>query len=442
MHSEYFGFRQNPFGSTPDPRCIYPSLTHRETLATLMCSYLSNRGFTTLIAPPGMGKTTLLFRFLEQIRTTSRTVLLFDIDPEFKPRDLAAYVLRDLGLKVPDSALEMHDLLKEVLIAEAKANRKFVLVIDEAQNLSDAALEMVRLMSNFETTQTKLMQIVLAGQPQLAETLRKPSLLQFRQRISYFCRIEPLSKQETKAYIAERLKYADYKGKALFSDKALDLIADASQGTPRLINTLCFNALSLCYALKEKQVNESIVREIIADHRLGLGPAVGPAVPRPVELPKSTPLPTPKEMAPIRPRFDLPHPHPHSPPPPFRLHVGKALLSSAALILLLVGLAFGAYRTFWGGAFVKVDAAPHVETATPTDAPFEVTVEANQSIGSIARQYLGEFNAERLRQIRALNPALTNPDHVEVGQKVLLPGPRPAITIGQARGTETDRGEQ
>jgi len=174
-----------------------------------------------------MGKTTLLFRFLEQIRPTSRTVLLFDIDPEFKPRDLAAYVLRDLGLKVPDSALEVHDLLKEVLVAEAKANRKFVLVIDEAQNLSEAALEMVRLMSNFETSQTKLMQIVLAGQPQLAETLRKPSLLQFRQRISYFCRIEPLSKQETKAYIAERLKYADYKGKALFSDKALDLIADA-----------------------------------------------------------------------------------------------------------------------------------------------------------------------------------------------------------------------
>jgi general secretion pathway protein A len=440
MHSEYFGFRQNPFGSTPDPRCIYPSATHRETLATLMCSYLSNRGFTALIAPPGMGKTTLLFRFLEQIRPTSRTVLLFDIDPEFKPRDLAAYVLRDLGLKAPDTALETHDLLKEVLVAEAKANRKFVLVIDEAQNLSEAALEMVRLMSNFETSQTKLMQIVLAGQPQLAETLKKPSLLQFRQRISYFCRIDPLSKEETKAYIAERLKYADYEGKALFSEKALELIADASLGTPRIINTLCFNTLTLCYALKGKQVNESIVREVIADHRLGLGLDPEPELPRPVEIRKSTPMPTPEKLAPIRSGSDTPHPRPS--PPPFRLNVGKALLSSAALILLLVGLAFGAYRTFWGSAFGKVDAAPHVEAPTPTDAPFEVRVEANQSVGSIARQYLGEFNAERLRQIRALNPSLTNPDHVEVGQTVLLPGPRPAITSGVARNTKSYRGQQ
>ncbi len=436
MYSEYFGFRQNPFGSTPDPRCIYPSATHREALATLMCAYLSNRGFTALIAPPGMGKTTLLIRFLEQIQATSRTVLLFDIDPEFKPRDIAAYVLRDLGLKVPDSALETHDLIKEVLVAEAKANRKFVLVIDEAQNLTDAALEMVRLMSNFETRESKLMQIVLAGQPQLAETLRKPSLLQFRQRISYFCRIDPLSKEETRAYIAERLKYADYKGKALFNEKALELIADASQGTPRIINTLCFNALSLCCALKGKQVNESIVREVIADHRLGLGPEL----PRPVELRKSTPPPAPEELEPIRSRPESPLLR--SSPQQFRLNAGKALLSSTALILLLVGVAFGAYRTFWGSAYGKVDASRRVEAPARTDAPFEVTVEANQSIASIARQYLGEFNAERLRQIRALNSWLNNPDHVEAGQKVLLPGPRPTTTIGQVRDTETVKGKQ
>jgi nucleoid-associated protein YgaU len=122
--------------------------------------------------------------------------------------------------------------------------------------------------------------------------------------------------------------------------------------------------------------------------------------------------------------------------------VGKALLSSVALILLLVGLAFGAYRTFWGSAFGKVQAALHDDASAPINAPFEVRVEANQSIGSIARQYLGEFNAERLRQIRALNPSLTNPDHVQVGQKVLLPGPRPSSTIGQAHDTETNKGEQ
>jgi type II secretory pathway predicted ATPase ExeA len=438
MHSEYFGFRQNPFGSTPDPRCIYPSSTHRETLATLMCSYLSNRGFTALIAPPGMGKTTLLLRFLEQIRTTSRTVLLFDIDPEFKPRELVAYILRDLGLKVPDSALETHDMLKEILVAEAKANRKFVLVIDEAQNLSEAALEMVRLMSNFETSQSKLMQIVLAGQTQLADTLDKPSLLQFRQRISYFCRIDPLSKEETRAYIAERLKYADYKGKALFSETALELIAGVSQGTPRIINTLCFNTLSLCFAVKGKQVNEKIVREVIADHRLGLG--LEPGLSRPMELRKPTPPPPSEELTPVRSRRDTPYLH--SSPPWIRLNASKALLSSAVLTLLLFGVAFAAYRTFWDGAFSKVNAAPHVEAAASNDAPFEVTIEENQSIAGIARRYLGEFNAGRLHQIRALNPWLTNPDRVEAGQKLLLPGPRPARTSDQVRDLETDRGQQ
>lgn len=350
MHSQYFGFQQDPFGATPDPRCIYPSTTHREALATLTCSYLSNRGFTALIAPPGMGKTTLLFRFLEQIRATSRTVFLFDIDPEFKPRELVEYILRDLGLKVPDSALETHGLLKEVLIAEAEAAQRFVLIIDEAQNLSDAALEMVRLLSNFETSQSKLMQIVLAGQPQLADTLAKPSLLQLRQRISFFSQIDPLSKEETRAYIAEHLNYAGYEGAALFSDKALALIADVSEGTPRIINTLCFNALSLCCALEEKQVNGDIVREVIADQKLG--------PPRRAKLRKTrTPVPPPEPSKTTQSRPDASR---DSTPPQLHLNARMALFSSAALILLLVGLAIGGYHIFWGGALGKVDAAPHV----------------------------------------------------------------------------------
>ena len=151
---------------------------------------------------------------------------------------------------------------------ETRAGRKFVIVIDEAQNLSDAVLERVRLLTNFETSQGKLMQIVLSGQPQLADKLMQPSLVQLRQRISTICRIDPLSAEETVAYIDYRLKQAGYDGEPLFTKDALKLITEASQGTPRTINNLCFNALSLCCALKSKQVDGSMVAEVIADLQL------------------------------------------------------------------------------------------------------------------------------------------------------------------------------
>jgi general secretion pathway protein A len=169
MLLEYFGFSEDPFGSTPDPRFLYASPTHREALASLQYGFSSNRGFTALIAPPGMGKTTLLFRFLEDIRMSARSVFLFNIDSQCEPRELVAYILRDLGIAPGSSGAEMHDQLARVLVAEARAGRKAVIVIDEAQNLPDAAQETVRLLTNFETPRAKLMQVGLAGQPQLAD---------------------------------------------------------------------------------------------------------------------------------------------------------------------------------------------------------------------------------------------------------------------------------
>jgi len=163
MLLQYFNFRQEPFGTSPDPRCLYLSGTHREALASLEYGFLSNRGFTAMIAPPGMGKTTLLFRFLENIRETARTVFLFDIDPQCEPRDFVAYILRDIGITPGQSSSEMHEQLTGALVKENRAGRKFVVVIDEAQNLSDAVLERVRLLSNFETSRGKLMQVVLSG---------------------------------------------------------------------------------------------------------------------------------------------------------------------------------------------------------------------------------------------------------------------------------------
>jgi general secretion pathway protein A len=264
MLLQYFGLKEEPFGVSPDPRRLFLTQTHREALEALQSGFSSNRGFTAMIAPPGMGKTTLLFRFLEQIRETARVVFLFDVDSTCEPREFVAYILRDLGIVPAQGSAEMHDQLSEVLVEENLAGRKFVIVIDEAQNLSDAVLERVRLLTNFESSKGKLIQVVLSGQPQLSDKLLQSSLLQLRQRISTVCHIKSLSIEETIGYINYRVKIAGYLGQPLFTEGAMRLIAQASHGTPRTINNLCFNALTLCCKLKSKEVDIAMVAKVIS----------------------------------------------------------------------------------------------------------------------------------------------------------------------------------
>ncbi len=233
MLLQYFGFRRDPFGTAPDPGCLYLSHTHREAVASLEYGFLSNRGFTAMIAPPGMGKTTILFRFLEKFGELARTAFLFDVDSQCEPCEFVGKILRDIGITPAQSSYEMREQLTEALIRENRAGRRFVIVIDEAQNLSDAVLERVRLLTNFETSRGKLMHVVLSGQPQLADKLMQDSLVQLRQRISTVCRLEPLSAEETIGYIDYRLKQAGYGGKPLFAEDALAMIAEASRGIPR-----------------------------------------------------------------------------------------------------------------------------------------------------------------------------------------------------------------
>ena len=272
MWLQYFGLQEDPFGVSPDPRYLYPSQTHQEALESLENGFYNNRGFIAMIAPPGMGKTTLLYRFLEDTRDTARSVFLFDIDAECEPREFVRYILREFGIAPAQSSFEMHRQLSEALIKETAEGRKCVIVIDEAQNLSDAVLERVRLLTNFEMSQGKLLQIILSGQPQLTEKLMQASLVQLRQRVSTACSLEPLSVDETEAYIDYRLKQAGYSGDSLFTKYAVRLIAQASNGTPRTINNLCFNALTLCCALNSKQVDGSMVSKVVA--KLQLLPAL------------------------------------------------------------------------------------------------------------------------------------------------------------------------
>src|ERR1700674_3138112 len=279
---EHFGLSEQPFGVTPDPRFLYLGSKHRQALAALTYGTESNRGFLTLIAQPGMGKTSLLFRYLEGLRNKARTVFLFQTDGD--SRDLMFYVLADLGLDGTGKDLpEMHAMLNQVLTKEMRAGRRFVLVIDEAQNLTEKVLESVRLLSNFETPWMKLMQIVLAGQPQLADRLAKPSMAQLKQRISFTIRIEPLISKEVTAYVDHRLWVAGYKGSSLFSIGARTLLAEHSEGIPRNINNMCFSAMSLGWATKQKTIDREMMRDILAEMNPGSVKAKTDIAPKPVE---------------------------------------------------------------------------------------------------------------------------------------------------------------
>jgi general secretion pathway protein A len=264
MFLQFYGLREQPFGVTPDPRFLYLGSSHREALASLHCGVETGRGFVAMIARPGMGKTTLLVQLLERLRGYSRTAFLFQTQCD--SRELLRYLLTDAGLSVQEhDVVALHHQFNQLLAREARSGKRFVVVIDEAQNLDDDALETVRLLSNFETGRAKLLQIILAGQPQLAERLASQRLTQLRQRISIVCRLRPLQGEEIEQYVAHRLQAAGYSGPPLFNREALELIACRSQGIPRNINNLCFNALSLGCALDRTEIGPDLVEEVTAD---------------------------------------------------------------------------------------------------------------------------------------------------------------------------------
>jgi len=268
MYLDYYNLKEQPFGVTPDPSYLYYSPTHREALASLVHGVLSGRAFMVLIAKPGMGKTTILFQLLQWLNSSAKTVFLFQ--NQQTPRDFLRSLLLDLSIEDDGGDLvRMYSKLNEALLRASGLGKRFVVVIDEAQSLETPVLELVRILSNFETSREKMMQIVLAGQPQLAATLASPKLVQLRQRISIFAHLDPFTPQEAKDYINHRLRMAGYDFKApLFTDRALALMAEHHEGIPRNINNVCFNALSAGCALRQKTIDRDVVAETLNDLNL------------------------------------------------------------------------------------------------------------------------------------------------------------------------------
>jgi type II secretory pathway predicted ATPase ExeA/putative methionine-R-sulfoxide reductase with GAF domain len=264
MFLAHYGLRENPFGVTPDPRFLCKTASHLEAHASLIHGIESGIGFQALIAQPGMGKTTLLFNLLETYRSNARTAFLFQT--QCNSREFLQYLLSELGGQaLPGDLIAMHERFNQLLAREFRGGKRVIVVIDEAQNLDVSVLETVRLLSDFETARAKLMQIIIAGQLQLGEKLACGELIQLRQRISILSRLDALGEEEVKSYISHRLTVAGCRNPELFTPPAMALIASHSQGIPRNVNTLCFNALSLGCALERRLITDDITREVIAD---------------------------------------------------------------------------------------------------------------------------------------------------------------------------------
>jgi type II secretory pathway predicted ATPase ExeA len=263
MFQQFFGLREQPFGVTPDPRYLYLGDGHREALASLFYGIEANRGFLALIAKPGMGKTTLLFHLLEKFRNRARTAFLFQT--QCSSREFMRFLLAEVGLESDGDFVHMHEQFNRCLEQEARAGNRFIIIIDEAQNLDASVLETVRLLSDFETPQAKLLQIILAGQPELGEKLAQPGLNQLHQRIASFSSLKPFGLDGTSRFIEHRLRVAGYSGARLFDPRAVGRIAELSAGIPRNINNLCFHSLSLAFALRKRTIDMETVEEVAQD---------------------------------------------------------------------------------------------------------------------------------------------------------------------------------
>jgi general secretion pathway protein A len=277
MYERFYGFRERPFSLTPDPSYLYPSRVHREALSHLRYGIEGHAGFTVITGEIGCGKTTLLQSLLRSIdRKTSISRLM---NTMLDSRELLEAIMLDFGLD-PGHGRSKPYLIRDLaqfLVEERKAGRLALLIIDEAQNLSVPALEEIRMLSNFETEKSKLIQIVLVGQPNLRDLLARHDLEQLRQRVTVSYHIEPLTADETHAYVNHRLRHASVGAPLTFSRPVTDVIHAHSRGVARTINVISDAVLLYGYGSDKRVIDLELTNEVVTD--LGLNDRQAPSSP-------------------------------------------------------------------------------------------------------------------------------------------------------------------
>jgi general secretion pathway protein A len=271
MYHSFFGFTRNPFDLVPDPTCFVATRRHNEALASLYYGVRWHKGFIVVTGEVGTGKTLLLRCLLRLLRASKDVAYAYVFNSRLEPTEFLQYIVSDFGL--PAAGKNKSELLLELgrfLVARGARKQTTVLIIDEAHHLSSEVLEEVRLLSNLETTDEKLLQIVLVGQPELDETLDAVDLRQLKQRIALRARLGSLDASESREYIAKRLQIAgaDPARPPIFSPEAILAIYHYSQGLPRLINSISENALIAAYARQLSTVPAEIIEDVAREFRL------------------------------------------------------------------------------------------------------------------------------------------------------------------------------
>ena len=468
MYRAFFGFREDPFNLTPDPKFLYLNASYREALAAMRHGVNARKGFVSLIGEAGTGKTTLLRCLLAELEPGTRSVLV--LNPAVGFDELLAFILTDLGHppRPGMQKLELLQMLNAELLETLAHGGNVVVLIDEAQDLAIPVLEELRLLSNLETAKEKILQFVLAGQPELDATLARPELRQLRQRIAVPARLRPLARDEVQAYVAARVSAAGGDGRGLFTPAAMRRLWWFSRGVPRLVNVACDAALVNAYAAGTRLVGWRIMTEAVRDFRrptratllfaplllrarsvawaAAAGVVVGLTISR---LASGTP------------------PGPSIPAAPYGgpevQAAGPAAARGAGELVASVangGRAGGAQprrveetpsaidgptvaadgvRTesdaVGGVASLAVVSGHGVSSETATIA--EVRIERGDTLGHIARRYYGRNWPLALEAIKRANPALVDTDTLEVGQRIVLPAYSAERRAGFASGEQS-----
>ncbi len=263
MYAHFYQLSESPFNLTPDPKFHYINESTREALAAMLYGIKARKGFITLIAEAGTGKTTLLKRIVDEIEGETRVVFVFNPGVSFE--ELLEFICAELGIATDGRRLNLLDRLNQFLLDRLEEGLNVVVMIDEAQTLSDSVLEELRLLSNLETSKEKILQIVLSGQPELEEKLRRPGLRQLRQRIGVRATLKPMRADEMRAYVETRLRGAGSERSDLFTQTALRKVWRASQGIPRVINVVCDNAMMIAFAEGKNRITASVTAAAVRD---------------------------------------------------------------------------------------------------------------------------------------------------------------------------------
>src|SRR5258705_13605560 len=279
MYKEFFGLRANPFNVNPDPRYLYLTRHTEEALACLTYGIQSRKGFVLLTGEVGSGKTTLIHQLLEWLRL-QQVATAFIFNSRLDVPQFLDFMMADFA--IPCDSKTKSQVLQRLynwLLDRYRAGETAVLIVDEAQNLSDEVLEEIRMLTNLETFTEKLLQIVLVGQPELEQRLKQPQLRQLRQRLTLRAKTHPFNLEETKSYITQRLRIAGSNGDAVFEPEAVASLYKYSIGVPRVINLLCEHCLVSAFVDQKKTVSAEIVDAVAKDFDLGDGIAGGAMTP-------------------------------------------------------------------------------------------------------------------------------------------------------------------